>query len=183
MIWGRLALMKFISDGCICDAYSGAINPASINLRLGDSWAVPKSVKGIIQLGDKVEYDFYKEKSFVLRPGEFILATTIEHVDIPEDAAAFVQGRSSIGRACLSVQNAGYVDPGFKGHITLELKNDGPNCIRLLSGYPVAQLIVMDAKHVCGGYNGKYQGQVDATGSRMDLDKFNPTTHEMENNK
>lgn len=180
MIWGDSKLKEFISQGYVEYAYGGCVNPASINLRLGHTWLVPKHVDGVIQLGDKVEYNQYDSKSFIIRPGEFILATTMEIVNISKDAAAFVQGRSSIGRAGLSVQNAGFVDPGFSGAITLEIKNDSPNCVRLMSGYPVVQLIIMDAEDVMEIYDGKYQGQTVAVGSRMQYDKFNPNTHEME---
>ena len=110
----------------------------------------------------------------VLYPGEFMLATTKEWISVPVTAAAFVQGRSSIGRASLSVQNAGFVDPGFRGHITLELKNDGPVPIVLTPGYPVTQLVYMDAEEVEEGYDGKYNNQVDATGSLMSLDIYKP---------
>ena len=106
-----------------------------------------------------------------LKPGCFMLATTIECIGVPKDAAAFVHGRSSIGRAGLTVQNAGFVDPGFTGHITLELKNDSPCTILLYPGYPVTQLVYMDAADVSEGYRGKYSGQIEATGSRMFLDK------------
>ena len=105
-----------------------------------------------------------------MEPGKFILATTMEYVEVPKDAAVFVQGRSSIGRAGLTVQNAGFVDPGFPGCITLELKNDAPYPIILVPEYPVAQLVYMDASDVEEGYSGKYCGQVEATGSRMYLD-------------
>ena len=93
---------------------------------------------------------------------------------MPVKAAAFVQGRSSIGRAGLTVQNAGFVDPGFSGHITLELKNDSPCIIVLFPGYPVTQLVYMDAEDVSRPYTGKYNGQVEATGSRMQLDGLTP---------
>lgn len=127
-------------------------------------------------LGDEVEYTRREVKSgdaFVLHPGHFVLATTIEEVDLPSDLAAFVQGRSSIGRAGLSIQNAGFVDPGFFGHITLELKNDGPYPIRLAPGYRVGQLVFIECTRVSEPYDGKYNGQVEATGSRMHMDPDN----------
>lgn len=176
MIWGNDLLKDYIeSNGCF-ETYDGCVNPASINLRLGNTWAVLKSVNGVIQLGDKVEYNTYAADSFIIRPGEFVLATTMEYINVPRSAAAFVQGRSSIGRIGLSVQNAGYVDPGFCGNITLELKNDSPNCIRLLTGYPVAQLVYFDVTECSEPYRGKYQGQIDVTGSKIELDNFDPVS-------
>jgi dCTP deaminase len=90
---------------------------------------------------------------------------------MPDRVAAFVQGRSSIGRIGLTVQNAGFVDPGFTGHITLELVNESPVTIYLKPGYPVAQLVFFDVSPVNDPYHGKYNGQEEATGSRMFMDK------------
>jgi len=152
------------------------INPASVNLTLGNTFLVPLPAKsGLIELGDKVEYRRYEIKGaddgFVLPPAAFALATTRECVKLPDNLAAFVQGRSSIGRIGLTTQNAGFVDPGFHGHITLELVNEGPNAIVLKPGYPVAQLVFFACHPVEKPYCGKYNGQVEATGSRMHMDK------------
>lgn len=173
MIWGDKKLKKLVDTGMILDTYDGGINPASINLRLGHTFLKPKAGQ-IVKLGEEMKYRRYERKDgqfIALKPGCFMLATTIECIIVPIRAAAFVQGRSSIGRAGLTVQNAGFVDPGFTGHITLELKNDSPCTIMLYPGYPVTQLVYMDAQDVTTGYNGKYTGQIEATGSRMFLDK------------
>lgn len=173
MIWGNKKLQNLVDKGMICDTYEGSINPASINLRLGHTFLKPIR-KQIIRLGEEMKYIRYEREDgqFIsIKPGCFMLATTIECIGVPIDAAAFVQGRSSIGRAGLTVQNAGFVDPGFSGHITLELKNDSPCTIMLYPGYPVTQLVYMDAADVSEGYRGKYVGQIEATGSRMFLDK------------
>ena len=180
MIWGDRLLKELTSDvgfrgGRIYNSYPGAINPASINVRLGNSFLKPYKFYEssiCIILGDKIAYEPCDIINGIvyMKPGDFILATTMESFDIPIKCAAFVQGRSSIGRAALSVENAGFIDPGFKGHITLELKNDGPYTIGLKPGYPVAQIIFMDADDVENGYSGKYMNQVEATGSRMYMD-------------
>ena len=149
------------------------VNPASVNLRIGHTFLTPVLTGFPVKLGDKVEYkrvEVNDDGFFLLEPGKFALATTIECVNIPANLAAFVQGRSSIGRVGLQVQNAGFVDPGFHGHITLELKNDSPNTIALWPGYPVAQIVLITAGGVENLYAGKYNGQVEATGSRMDQD-------------
>ncbi len=175
MVIGRRELKRRIEGWNLvenCD-YPNAVNPASVNLRLGRSFATMKHYNGIISLGDVIEYDHFEDRdSYIIRPGEFVLATTMEKINLPEELAAFVQGRSSIGRIALNTQNAGYIDPGFSGEITLELKNDSPYCIKLLAGYPVAQLVVVDAFDVDEGYSGKYVGQTGATGTRMYLDDF-----------
>jgi len=173
MIWGDVRLKDLLKYEMIIGSDERFINPASINIRLGDSFIKPAAGQ-LIKLGNEVEYipaQKSHDGTVVIQPGEFMLATTMECIAVPMNCAAFVQGRSSIGRIGLMVQNAGFVDPGFDGHITLELKNDSPCAIVLKPGYPVAQLIFMDAADVKKLYCGKYQGQVEATGSRMHMDK------------
>lgn len=173
MIWGDRRLKDLLNSGMITNGDENLVNPASINLRLGDSFIKPIPHE-YVELGGEMKYmpvmKEYRNGTTLIMPGDFMLATTMEHVSVPLNCAAFVQGRSSIGRIGLMVQNAGFVDPGFNGHITLELKNDSPCAIALKPGYPVAQLIFMDAMDVSKGYNGKYQNQVEATGSRMFMD-------------
>lgn len=196
MIYGDTVLKVLVDRGDIRNTYEGAINPASINLRLGDSFKMIDYHKYMnnntvfvtkhIALGEEVAYtDFtgykHEDGSILLEHGDFILATTKEWIRVPIGAAAFVQGRSSIGRIGLSVQNAGFVDPGFEGHITLELKNDSGLPIKLIPGYPVAQLVYMEALDVSRPYKGKYVGQIEATGSRMFLDTLTPG-HQVEVN-
>lgn len=172
MIYGDQLIRDLISKQRIIEyADDCQIEPASVDLRLGDTWLVPVVTGSAVQLGDAVRYNRYESDSFVIHPGQFILATTIEKVNLPSIMAAFVQGRSSIGRIGLTTQNAGFVDPGFSGHITLELVNESPNPIILRKGYRVAQLVFLDAVGVRDPYSGKYNGQVDATGSRMQMDK------------
>lgn len=178
MIYGDSFIHEMLERGLIENASSEQIGPASLDLRLGNSflrleenWEFSQT----IYLGDEPIYEAMKPGHGghrALKPHGFCLATTLEKVTLPKDIAAFVQGRSSIGRAGLSVQNAGFVDPGFSGHITLELKNETDCPIVLYPGYPVAQLVFMEAMGVQNLYNGKYNGQVEATGSRMHLDKF-----------
>ena len=90
------------------------------------------------------------------------------------DITAFVEGRSSLGRMGLFIQNAGWVDPGFKGEITLELFNANRCAIELNVGRRVGQLVFakLDDKAL-NPYKGKYQGQKGATGSKVYLDKEN----------
>ena len=108
---------------------------------------------------------------YVLLPGQFVLATTMEYFRLPDDLTAFVEGRSSLGRMGLFIQNAGWVDPGFEGEITLELFNANRCAIELKAGRRVGQLVFakMDDKAE-NPYRGKYQGQRGATGSRISQD-------------
>lgn len=176
MILGDAALNKLLESNVIENAERGQVNPASINLRLGDTFAKPIAPKGgYLILGEKIEYHIKRitpGDKMVISPGEFLLATTLEKVNMPDAMAAFVQGRSSIGRIGLTVQNAGFVDPGFTGHITLELVNEAEYSIVLPVGYPVAQLVFFDTSFVSAPYHGKYNGQIDATGSRMYMDNW-----------
>ena len=174
MILGDVEIRQLLDAGkLITNGVSPLVNPASLNVRLGDTFLVPN---GKVTLGKEVEYTRYKTNQrgcFYIPAGGFALATTIEEIAIPDDLAAFVQGRSSIGRAGLTVQNAGFVDPGFHGHITLELKNELFHGITVQVGYPVAQLVFFRTGTVDHPYAGKYNGQVEATGSRMYMDADN----------
>lgn len=173
MIFGDVAIRSAIAHGYISGVDESMINPASLNIRLGNSFLVPKSKQKII-LGERVEYQEFHLKAgdrFVIKPGHFVLGTTLERLNLPDRISAFVQGRSSIGRIGLTIQNAGFVDPGFQGNITLELINDSPFPIYLLPGYPVGQLVFLETSEVKHPYSGKYQGQVEATGSRMEQDR------------
>lgn len=169
MVLNDIQIREMMKAGYIKNANDDQVNPSSINVRLAGSFSIP--INKPVKLGDKVTYvDYLLRNEFVIHPGEFILAATMEEFKIPDDISAFVHGRSSIGRIGLSVQNAGFVDPGFHGTITLELKNDSKNPITLTAGYPIAQLVFMDTTMVDRPYSGKYNGQIDATGSRMHMD-------------
>lgn len=151
------------------------IQPASIDIRLGDTFSIVEDTSsGIISLESEISYKTIKTDTYLLLPGQFVLATTMEYIELPDDLTAFVEGRSSLGRMGLFIQNAGWVDPGFKGEITLELFNANRCAIELKAGRRVGQLVFakMD-REAQNPYRGKYQGQTGATGSRvfMDSDK------------
>ena len=153
----------------------GQIQPASVDIRLGDTFSVvDDSSTGIIDLENEIRYKTIRSDSYLLLPGQFVLATTMERVSLPDDLTAFVEGRSSLGRMGLFIQNAGWVDPGFQGEITLELFNANRCAIELKAGRRVGQLVFaeMDAPALAP-YRGKYQGQAGATGSRVYLDREN----------
>lgn len=148
------------------------IQPASVDVRLGNTFSiVDDSPSGIITLEHEIRYKTIKTETYVLLPGQFVLASTLEFFDLPNDLTAFVEGRSSLGRMGLFIQNAGWVDPGFRGEITLELYNANRCAIELKAGRRVGQLVFakMD-NEALHPYNGKYQGQTGATGSRAFLD-------------
>lgn len=149
------------------------IQPASVDVRLGDTFSVAEDLPGgILSLEKEAVYKTARTDTYILLPGQFVLATTMEFVGLPDDLTAFVEGRSSLGRMGLFIQNAGWVDPGFRGEITLELFNANRCAIELRSGRRVGQLVFarMDAPAL-RPYDGKYQGQRGATGSRVFLDR------------
>ena len=158
-----------------------AIQPASIDCRLGSTFLIADDKRmHVLSLRSKIIYHEVKEPVITLPPHSFLLATTKEYVRLPEDVTAFVEGRSSIGRMGLFIQNAGWVDPGFRGRLTLELYNANSLPIRLEAGRRICQLVFcrMDIK-ASTPYAGKYQGQKTTTGSRIqdDEDVDNKAAH------
>ncbi|MBI1318630.1 MAG: dCTP deaminase [Candidatus Hydrogenedens sp.] len=150
------------------------IGPASVDLRLGRSFLVPKPTNGVYSLADEIEYDRTETDEFIVPTHGFVLATTAEYIELPDDLTAFVEGRSSVGRSGLFIQNAGWVDPGFKGAITLELYNANSAPMKIQAGRRICQLVIARADAcVLQPYDGKYQGQRDTTGSRVHMDVEN----------
>lgn len=148
------------------------VQPASVDIRLGDTFSIVEdSPHGVITLAQEIAYKTIRADRYVLLPGQFVLATTLEYFSLPDYLTAFVEGRSSLGRMGLFIQNAGWVDPGFEGEITLELFNANRCAIELRPGRRVGQLVFaeMDGPAL-NPYRGKYQGQRGATGSRVFLD-------------
>ena len=113
------------------------------------------------------------DEPFVLHPGEFVLGSTYEQITLPDDIAARVEGKSSLGRlGLLTHATAGFVDPGFSGHVTLELSNVATLPIVLYPGMKIGQLCFFQlsspAQHPYGSatYGSHYQGQRGPTASR-----------------
>ena len=122
-------------------------------------------------MDNEISYKQITAEKYILLPGQFVLATTMEYFELPDNLTAFVEGRSSLGRMGLFIQNAGWVDPGFKGEITLELFNANRCAIELNAGRRVGQLVFAQLdKDALHPYRGKYQGQRGATGSKAFLD-------------
>ncbi|MEI6365426.1 MAG: dCTP deaminase [Actinomycetes bacterium] len=110
---------------------------------------------------------------FILHPGEFALASTYEVVTLPDDVAARLEGKSSLGRlGLLTHSTAGFIDPGFSGHVTLELSNVATLPIKLWPGMKIGQLCFIrlssPAEHPYGSslYGSRYQGQRGPTPSK-----------------
>jgi dCTP deaminase len=157
------------------------VQPASVDLRLGTSFRVfhnhrlpaidlaepPTGVTEHVQIEDTA--------SFVIHPGEFVLGSTVEWVELPDDIVARIEGKSSLGRLGLIVHaTAGFVDPGFSGTLTLEITNLTRVPIVLWPGKPIAQLSFMaldrPAERPYGHpeLGSHYHGQLEATESRYE---------------
>ncbi|HET8976602.1 MAG TPA: dCTP deaminase [Solirubrobacteraceae bacterium] len=155
------------------------VQPASVDLRLGDSFRVFHNHRAsAIDLRHPPE-NLTEEvvvpegESFVIHPGEFCLGRTLEWVELPDDIVARIEGKSSLGRLGLIVHaTAGFCDPGWKGTLTLELNNLTRIPIKLYPGLEIAQLSFMTldrpAERPYGSpqLGSHYQGQRAATASR-----------------
>jgi dCTP deaminase len=113
------------------------------------------------------------DEPFILHPGEFVLASTYEIVTLPDDVAGRLEGKSSLGRlGLLTHSTAGFIDPGFSGHVTLELSNVATLPIKLWPGMKIGQLCLFrlssPAEHPYGSarYGSRYQGQRGPTPSK-----------------
>lgn len=150
----------------------GQIQPASVDLRLGsDFLKVDENSIESMTLDKEIKYIKFKSDEVVIPPHSFLLATTKEYIKLPNNLTAFVEGRSSVGRIGLFIQNAGWVDPGFEGQITLELYNANRLPIKLTAGRRICQLVIAKMDQTCENpYNGKYQKQESVTGSRVFMD-------------
>lgn len=174
MILSDKTIMKMIGEKTLVikPLDKEQVQPASVDIRLGNTFGIVEDTSsGIMSMEKKILYKSITANSYLLLPGQFVLATTKEYFELPNDLTAFVEGRSSLGRMGLFIQNAGWVDPGFKGEITLELFNANRCAIELKSGRRVGQLVFAKMDMAAENpYNGKYQGQTGATGSRIDMD-------------
>jgi dCTP deaminase len=157
------------------------VQPASIDLRLGDSFRVFHNHRATaIDLRDPPlnlteEVVVAQGEPFALHPGDFCLGRTLEWVRIPDDIVARIEGKSSLGRLGLIVHaTAGFCDPGFEGTLTLELNNLTRIPILLRPGLPIAQLSFMTLDRPAlrpygsPGLGSHYQGQTAATESRYE---------------
>ena len=121
-------------------------------------------------LTELVEID---DAPFILHPGEFVLGSTLERVRLPDDLVARLEGKSSLGRLGLLIHStAGFIDPGWDGHVTLELSNVANLPITIYRGMKIGQLSFMelsepaDNPYGAGAIGSKYQGQKGPTPSR-----------------
>ena len=155
------------------------IQPSSVDVRLDKFFRVFENHKysvidpSIEQAELTREVIAEDDEAFILHPGEFVLASTYEIITLPDDIAGRLEGKSSLGRlGLLTHSTAGFIDPGFSGHITLELSNDANLPVKLYPGMKIGQLCLIKlsspAEHPYGSaiYASRYQGQRGPTPSR-----------------
>ena len=155
------------------------IQPSSVDVRLDKFFRVFENHKysvidpSIEQAELTREVIAEDDEAFILHPGEFVLASTYEVITLPDDIAGRLEGKSSLGRlGLLTHSTAGFIDPGFSGHITLELSNVANLPVKLYPGMKICQLCLIKlsspAEHPYGSavYASRYQGQRGPTASR-----------------
>jgi dCTP deaminase len=155
------------------------LQPSSVDVRVDKLFRVFRNsrypfidVKQEMEdLTELVEVD--PDEAFILHPGEFVLGSTLERITLPDDLVARLEGKSSLGRLGLLIHStAGFIDPGWDGHVTLELSNVANLPITIYYGMKIGQLsfvqLTEPAEHPygSGGLGSKYQGQVGPTPSR-----------------
>ena len=156
------------------------VQPASVDVHLDckilvfRNWHRPyidvrQDMSGLTEM-----VEFAPDEPFVLHPGEFVLGSTLEHIELPDDIVARLEGKSSLGRVGLLIHStAGYVDPGWKGHLTLELSNVANLPITLYQGMKIGQIsyaqlsTAADRPYGTPGLGSKYQGQLQPTASKV----------------
>ncbi len=167
------------------------IQPASVDLHLDREVMVfTNSRRPYIDVKDSLEslterVEVGAEEPFILHPGEFVLGSTMENIELPADLVARLEGKSSLGRIGLVIHStAGFVDPGWKGHLTLELSNLSRLPITLYYGMKIGQISFLrlttpaDRLYGSESLNSKYQGQTGPTASRIHLDFQHPDSRE-----
>ena len=155
------------------------VQPSSVDVRLDRFFRVFENHKYEVIDPSKEQPELTREVAvapnefFILHPGEFVLASTYEVITLPDDIAGRLEGKSSLGRlGLLTHSTAGFIDPGFSGHITLELSNVANLPVKLFPGMKIGQLCLIKlsspAEHPYGSavYGSRYQGQRGPTPSK-----------------
>ncbi len=167
---GRVAVEPFAES---------MVQPSSVDVRLDRFFRVFENHKYSVIDPPIEQSELTREvivepnEHFILHPSEFVLASTYEIITLPDDIAGRLEGKSSLGRlGLLTHSTAGFIDPGFSGHITLELSNVANLPVKLFPGMKIGQLCLIKlsspAEHPYGSavYASRYQGQRGPTASR-----------------
>ena len=183
MVLPDRTIERLIGEGrIVIDPYDPALlQPSSVDVRVDRFFRVFRNnlypyIDVKEEQPDLTELVEINDEPFILHPGEFVLASTYEVVTLPDDVAGRLEGKSSLGRlGLLTHSTAGFIDPGFSGHVTLELSNVATLPIKLWPGMKIGQLCLFrlssPAEHPYGSsqYGSRYQGQRGPTQSKSYL--------------
>ncbi len=187
MIFSDRSISEALASGRITiePLGSNSLQPSSVDLRLSRYFRVFKNYsQGIIDVKESQEnltepIEIEKGGVMMLHPGEFVLGSTVERIALTSDVVGRLEGKSSLGRLGLLIHStAGFIDPGFDGHITLELSNVATLPITLYPGMRVGQISFLQmttkaqSPYGSHGLGSKYQGQVGPTPSRYHLNEI-----------
>ena len=181
MVLSDRTIRRLLEEGRIgIDPYAEELlQPSSVDVRVDRLFRVFRNSRypfidvkqEMEELTELVEVD--TEEAFILHPGEFVLGSTLERITLPDDLVARLEGKSSLGRLGLLIHStAGFIDPGWDGHVTLELSNVANLPITIYYGMKIGQLSFVQlsepAEHPygTGSLGSKYQGQAGPTPSR-----------------
>jgi dCTP deaminase len=185
VIFSDRTIRESVASGrIIIDPYDiDMVQPSSVDLRCASVFRVFENHKYPL-IDPKADQDDLTtsieaadDEPFILHPGEFVLGSTLEIVGLADDIVARLEGKSSLGRLGLLIHStAGFIDPGFKGQVTLELSNVANLPIAIYPGMKIGQVsfyqLSTPAEHPYGspGAGSKYQGQSGPTPSRVHHD-------------
>src|SRR5579863_6491067 len=187
MVLADVTIARLLESGRIeIDPYDPALlQPSSVDVRADRYFRVFRNnlypyidVKQPQE--DLTELVEVGEQPFILHPGEFVLGSTLERLRLPDDLVARLEGKSSLGRLGLLIHStAGFIDPGFDGHVTLELSNVANLPITIYAGMKIGQISFLrmttpaDTPYGSGELRSKYQNQRGPTPSRY-FENFRP---------
>ena len=181
MVLSDRTIAARIAEGRIgIDPYDEALlQPSSVDVRVDSTFRVFHNARyPYIDVKQPQEaltevVEISGDEPFILHPGEFVLGSTLERVTLPDDLVARLEGKSSLGRLGLLIHStAGFIDPGFDGHVTLELSNVANLPITIYQGMKIGQISFMQmtepasTPYGSSGLGSKYQGQRGPTPSR-----------------
>ena len=181
MVLSDRTIRRLLEEGRIgIDPYEDELlQPSSVDVRVDRFFRVFVNARyPFIDVKEEMEdltalVEIDADEPFILHPGEFVLGSTLERITLPDDLVARLEGKSSLGRLGLLIHStAGFIDPGWDGHVTLELSNVANLPITIYYGMKIGQLSFVqltepaERPYGTGALGSKYQGQVGPTPSR-----------------
>ena len=181
MVLSDATISRYLAEGRIeIDPYEAKLlQPSSVDVRVDRLFRVFRNSRyPFIDVKEEMEdltelVEIGEAEPFILHPGEFVLGSTLERVKLPDDLVARLEGKSSLGRLGLLIHStAGFIDPGWDGHVTLELSNVANLPITIYYAMKIGQLSFVqltepaETPYGANGLGSKYQGQAGPTPSR-----------------